>query len=290
MRPANPNTNPGGKIFGENGTTKIRTAETVFGPKLGEIRFNRPSPKVGFTPEAAAKADAGTTFAKARARNQAQVQTRQTEKRQIAEAISLSALPNTLGEKSANQLIRQSTNSLNRSVDFKGFQTIPQVKEPAQEGPAKDAFRGPEAKKFIAIVEAPKFSQVLRDWRTLPKDAISTNRLVKILEVSENRKSKTEDGFQITRRTVTTQPQPVFRPVIEPLPVITREKVASFTALRPLVDQGVLTEDQLDILDSRVDFLPLGYSLPLDTLEVQAEYEQMLEEGIYTGLVIDSLS
>lgn len=53
---------------------------------------------------------------------------------------------------------------------------------------------------------------------------------------------------------------------------------------------GVLTEDQLDILDSRVDFLPLGYSLPLDTLEVQAEYEEMLEEGIYTGLVIDSLS
>ncbi len=244
MRPANPNTNPGGKIFGENGTTKIRTAETVFGPKLGEIRFNRPSPKVDFTPEAAAKADAGTTFAKARARNQAQVQTRQTEKRQIAEAISLSALPNTLGEKSANQLIRQSTNSLNRSVDFKGFQTIPQVKEPAQEGPAKDAFRGPEAKKFISIVEAPKFSQVLRDWRTLSKDAISTNRLVRIREVSENRKSKTEDGFQITRRTVATQPQPVFWPVFEPLPVITREKVASFTALRPLVDQGVLTEDQ----------------------------------------------
>lgn len=53
---------------------------------------------------------------------------------------------------------------------------------------------------------------------------------------------------------------------------------------------NALTDTQLDILDDRVDFLPIGYSLPLDTVEVQEEYESLIEERGYTGLIIDSLS
>ena len=348
-------------------TTENSITQT-FGPR---IEFSKPqpktTPKVGFTPELASKVD--SNFAQARAKNQAQVEARKANQ-QISELVNQNmSSPNRNNH--PDQPNRRSADLLNKSIDFRGLQTIPQVKEPAQEGPARYAIRGPEAQKFATIGEAPKpnpvdpirravrpivrvplpelkpaiaryraaarrrsetvqqvppkveaiiaqpisepgtFSQILRDWKSLPADAISTNRLVKALGIPENSKQSTVDRLGLKRKTVRTEPSSVFplktddrRPsgelveplmTTEPLPAITREKVASFTALRPLVEQGILTEDQAfqaaDIISqpkpevraAKVEFAtqsrPQIEGLSLKQQEQLASFAPLIKEG-----------
>ena len=264
MRPANPNANPGGKIFGENGASKPHTAESVFGPKMGEIRFNRPTPRVSYTPETTAKVDMGSAFAKARARNQSQVAVRKVETSKVSDL------------KIPDQRINQSINQLAKSIDFKGFQSIPQVKEPAQisgeiarfpnfpDIPNSETITRPTPRIPLSEIntagvrnalnsrevlkempESVRFAQILRDWRYLPTEAISTNRLVRTIGAAEESR-RANDRMQIRLKTAKTehvvQSNLTERP--QPLPKLTIENVHSFTALQPLVDQKIMTEDQ----------------------------------------------
>jgi hypothetical protein len=283
MRPANPNSNPGGKIFGENGPVRPKSAESVFGPKLGEIRFNRPASIVGFTPEASAKAEVGTTFAQARARNQAQISARKAENRQVADAFIASALPN----------VRRA--NLNQSVDFKGFQSISKAKELDHVQTTKEKILK-QVQNDKGVVESPRVNaKELVKKITRPQVRLNTQELaatVARLKAARNRQAEisqqtrvgieanNQNTLRVTglverlknhvltpselafRARVVLAAQvpdqiyqapiernnpinkPIERPQVHELPKPTIDQVHSFTNLRPLVEKGVLSEDQ----------------------------------------------
>lgn len=274
MRPANPSLNPGGKIFGENGPARSSEIERTPIPSVGSINFKRPTPRVGFTPESAAKADIGATFAKARARNQDHVADRKANLR-ISESANQSANSVTAGNR-PDQPIRQLADPLTRPIDFKAFQTIPQAKEQAQisgeivrfpnfpDIPNSETVTRPTPRiplneintagvrnalnRSEVLKERPesvRFAQILRDWRYLPTEAISTNRLVRTIGAAEESR-RVNDRIQIRLKTAkaerVVQPSLAERP--QSLPQLTIEKVRSFSALQPLVDKGVISEEQ----------------------------------------------
>lgn len=225
-------------IRGEGGVASLGSKEArmaqVFG---GRIEFGtKPAGKqVGFTNQIGSNVE--SNFARARARNQELAKARQTDPAKTTNDKNSAEAPN---------VIRVNPS---RSEGFRGFQTIPQDKEPLQittslitlsrgeRGGVRENIETPkssdpikraerpivripltelkpaiaryrasvrrrteaqqvqktvEAVKAQPIPEPARFSQVLRDWKTLPTDAIPTNRLVRAIGVPE------DDSKQIT--------------------------------------------------------------------------------------------